>query len=165
MQKVISSQHKIRIQDCDPFQHLTNSKYLDYFLNAREDHIKDAYGLDIFAELNTTGLSWVVGTSQIMYVQPCMINEMVIIESKMIKYSAKSLQVEMLMWNSDRTKLKAILWTKLVYYNTKTGKSAQHSKELLSLFQQIVDDVPQETFKERTKFLLSGAKWEELKGR
>lgn len=36
---------KIRFIDCDPIGHLNNSKYLDYMLNAREDHVEDSTGL------------------------------------------------------------------------------------------------------------------------
>lgn len=28
-----------RFQDCDPFSHLNNARYIDYFLNAREDQL------------------------------------------------------------------------------------------------------------------------------
>ena len=34
----------IRFQDCDPFAHLNNAKYIEYFINAREDHLIQAYG-------------------------------------------------------------------------------------------------------------------------
>ena len=39
-----TSKAKIRFIDCDPIGHLNNSKYLDYMLNAREDHVEDYYG-------------------------------------------------------------------------------------------------------------------------
>ena len=29
----------VRFQDCDPFGHLNNARYIDYFLNARQDQI------------------------------------------------------------------------------------------------------------------------------
>jgi len=48
MDKVLKSKVKIRFQDCDPFNHLNNSKYIDYFINAREEQILKHYDLDIF---------------------------------------------------------------------------------------------------------------------
>ena len=39
LQKTWESKHLIRFPDCDPFNHLNNSRYLDYFINAREDHL------------------------------------------------------------------------------------------------------------------------------
>ena len=29
-----------RFSDCDPFGHLNNARYIDYFINAREDHLR-----------------------------------------------------------------------------------------------------------------------------
>lgn len=39
LKKIIESKVKIRFPDCDPFNHLNNSKYIDYFINAREDQL------------------------------------------------------------------------------------------------------------------------------
>ena len=55
----------IRFQDCDPFNHLNNGRYVDYFLNAREDQLLEHYDLDIYKIARETGLCWVVSTSQI----------------------------------------------------------------------------------------------------
>ena len=43
----LQSAVKIRFQDCDPFNHLNNAAYLNYFVNAREDQISKHYGIDI----------------------------------------------------------------------------------------------------------------------
>ena len=32
MEKVLKSRAKVRFQDCDPFNHLNNARYIDYFL-------------------------------------------------------------------------------------------------------------------------------------
>ena len=36
---ILSSTAIIRFQDCDPYSHLNNGRYLDYFMNAREDQV------------------------------------------------------------------------------------------------------------------------------
>ena len=45
--QLLESSHLIRFPDCDPFNHLNNARYLDYFINAREDQVWDAYGINI----------------------------------------------------------------------------------------------------------------------
>jgi acyl-CoA thioester hydrolase len=35
LEKVPESEALIRFPDCDPFNHLNNSRYIDYFINAR----------------------------------------------------------------------------------------------------------------------------------
>jgi acyl-CoA thioester hydrolase len=44
MEKTPISFYTVRFNDCDPLGHLNNSKYIDYFLNAREDHLKEHFG-------------------------------------------------------------------------------------------------------------------------
>ncbi|MEO6346652.1 MAG: acyl-CoA thioesterase, partial [Aquaticitalea sp.] len=39
----LESKMKIRFHDCDPFNHLNNSKYIDYILTARGDQLIENY--------------------------------------------------------------------------------------------------------------------------
>jgi YbgC/YbaW family acyl-CoA thioester hydrolase len=80
MNKNPSSLYTVRFGDCDPFGHLNNARYLDYFINAREDHLKESYQLHIsdFAE---QGISWLVGRHEISYLRPASYSEVVFIGS------------------------------------------------------------------------------------
>ncbi|WP_029270026.1 thioesterase family protein [Flavobacterium sp. KJJ] len=149
MEKVLKAKRKIRFQDCDPFNHLNNSKYLEYFINVREDQIEEHYGLDIFKYLKTTGLSWVVASNQISYVKPAFTMETVVIESQLIQFTNNMLLVEMKMWNENETELKAILWIKFIHYNVQTKKAANHSDDLMELFQSVVIPVDETIFEKR----------------
>lgn len=149
MEKILKSKRKIRFQDCDPFNHLNNSKYLDYFINTREDQIAENYDLDIFNYMKTTGLSWVVASNQINYLKPAFTMETVLIESQLIQYTDNLLLVEMKMWNEQETELKAILWIKFIQYNIQTKKAANHSDDLMKLFQSVVVPANQSVFENR----------------
>nr|WP_294926564.1 acyl-CoA thioesterase [uncultured Flavobacterium sp.] len=149
MEKVLRTKRKIRFQDCDPFNHLNNSKYLEYFINTREDQIAEYYDLDIFKYLKETGLSWVVASNQISYIRPAFTMETVLIESQLIQYSDTFLVVEMKMWNENETELKAILWIKFIQFNIQTQKVANHSENLMQLFQSVVVPVEQSVFENR----------------
>lgn len=149
MEKILKSKRKIRFQDCDPFNHLNNSKYLDYFLNAREDQIAEYYGLDIFKNMETTGLSWVVVSNQINYIRPAFTMETVLIETQLIQYTNNILLVEMKMWNENETELKAVLWMKFIQFNIQTKRVASHAEELMNLFSSVVLPVEEQVFEER----------------
>lgn len=149
MEKILKTKRKIRFQDCDPFNHLNNSKYLEYFINAREDQIAEQYNLDVFKYMQATGLSWVVASNQISYVKPAFTMETVLIESQLIQYSDNLLLVEMKMWNENETELKAILWIKFIPYNIQTKKAANHSDDLMKLFQSVVMPIDQSIFENR----------------
>ena len=150
MEKVLKTKRKIRFQDCDPFNHLNNSKYLEYFINAREDQIEEHYNLDIFKLMKTTGLSWVVASNQISYMRPAYTMETVVIESQLIQYTDTVLLVEMKMWNENETELKALLWIKFIHYNLQTKKAANHADDLMQLFQSVVVPAGQTVFESRS---------------
>jgi len=131
----------IRFNDCDPLAHLNNSKYLDYFLNAREDHIRENYGIDL-KEWASRGLGFVVSRHEIQYVRPATYNEVVSIESSLIGYGDNYLEVEMLMYDKDQQVLKAILWSRFTHINSRTGKKENHNEEILEFARQVlVSDV------------------------
>ena len=156
MENILKSKRKIRFQDCDPFNHLNNSKYLDYFLNAREDQIAEHYGLDVFKNLETTGMSWVVVANQINYIKPALTMETVLIETQLIHFTNNVLLVEMKMWNENETELKAILWMKFIQFNIHTKRVASHSDELMDLFKAVVLPVEHAIFEERCSAIIQG---------
>lgn len=158
MEKVLASKSKVRFQDCDPFNHLNNSKYLDYFINAREDQIKESYNIDIFEMVKTDKLGWVVASNQIAYLFPAFTMETVTIKSQLIQFTEKSLLVEMTMWDEEATKLKSIFWSKFIHVDIRTQSSVKHSEELMGLFKSIVTPVNQLAFEERCREIMASLK-------
>ena len=154
MNKVPKSTATIRFQDCDPFNHLNNAKYLDYFMNAREDQLIREYDLDIFQLAATRGLSWVVASNQVAYFRPARVMEEIVIDSQLIKFSEKSIHVEMRMWDKEMSTLKAILWAKLTHFDLKNLKPLSHLEEFGDFFGKILLPVKESTFEERTASLL-----------
>ena len=150
MEKILNSVHKIRFQDCDPFNHLNNSKYLEYFINAREDQIEKHYNLDIFKHTKTTGHSWVVGSNQIAYLRPAKIMESVLIRSKLFAFNEHSLDVEMHMYDKSGEELKSVFWTKLFYVNIQSGKLAPHPEQLMDLFATVMLPNEEQSFEQRS---------------
>jgi thioesterase-3 len=154
MEKILSSLYKIRFQDCDPYNHLNNSKYIDYFLNAREDQLLESYGFDIFEIMDKQGLGWVVASHQINYVNYTSTMETVMINSQLIAFTPKSLLVEMQMWDGQHNKLKAVLWTTFIHFNIKSQKTVIHSPQFNQLFQEVLLPVEQTTIEERRNYII-----------
>lgn len=142
----------IRFPDCDPFNHLNNARYLDYFIIAREDHLMKYHGFNLYQYAQEKGVSWVVGQNQIAYFRPAMLMEQVIIQSTLLKWGEKELLVEMRMWNKSKTTLKALLWTKFVHFNIAKQRSETHSEELAEKFKGLENPLPEEiTFEKRVE--------------
>jgi len=147
--KILESRTKIRFQDCDPFNHLNNAAYLNYFMNAREDQLIINYGIDIYQMAQKKGKSWVVGSNQIAYLKPAFLMEEVVIESQLLLFNDSQLLVELRMMNSDRTELKAIMWSTFVHFNLLQQKRVPHSKEIMELFRSVVTPIEETVFENR----------------
>ena len=151
--KILTSTCKIRFQDCDPFNHLNNGRYIDYFINQREDQVLNAYGVDIFKMIREEKLGWVVSSTQIAYILPVFTMEEIVFESQTIEFSKKHLKVEMRMFNQQKTQIKAIDWMSFVHYDLKQNKTTEHSVFLTQLFNEIVLPVSETSFDEREKHI------------
>lgn len=156
---ILQSAVKIRFQDCDPFNHLNNAAYLNYFVNAREDQILEHYEIDIYKMARTEGKSWVVASNQISYINPAFLMEEVIIESQVLKFDTSSISIEMKMWNKDKTKIKAVMWSTLVYFNFLKQKREQHSEELMNLFNSVLNPIKTTQFEIRINYFKKNFKF------
>ena len=136
MEKTPASFYIIRFNDCDPLGHLNNSRYLDYFLNAREDHLRESYGVDL-REWAQRGDAFVVHSHEIRYLRPALYNESVMIQSSLIGVGDSWLLVELLMYDQER-QLKAILWTRFTHIDPQTGRKASHTEEMRDFVLQVL---------------------------
>ncbi len=142
MQKTFESDAIIRFPDCDPFNHLNNARYLDYFMNAREDHLMRHMDFNIYQVAQEQGISWVVGNHRIAYLRPAVLMETVTIDSTLLVWRERDLLVEMRMWSQQKRELKALLWSTFVQVNLRTGKSTPHADALTAQFERFVQPLP-----------------------
>lgn len=147
--KILESKTKIRFQDCDPFNHLNNGKYINYFMNHREDVLIKYYDVDIYKMAKQYGTSWVSSSNQIVYLKPAFLMETVTIESQLIHFDDSNLLAEMRMYNEDKSQLKALIWCGFVHYNILKQKRHEHSEDMMSLFKNIINPVSTSIFKQR----------------
>lgn len=156
MNKLLESTTRVRFHDCDPFNHLNNSRYLDYLMTARTDQLEANYNLDIYQLAQQKAIGWVTAQTQISYLSPALVNEVVTIQTQLLAFGPKSLLFEALMFNSGKSVLKAVLWGKLVHIDLTTQRSHAHSPELMQLFEQVVNPLsPDQGFEERVASLKS----------
>ncbi|HTL09209.1 MAG TPA: acyl-CoA thioesterase [Chitinophagaceae bacterium] len=152
--KVLESTMKIRFHDCDPFNHLNNSRYIDYMVTARGDQLIDAYQFDIYALAVKEKIGWVSAQTQIAYLLPAYLMEEVVIRTQLIHCSEKSLLLEAQMLSLDKRLVKSVMWTRLVHFNLVTQRSQSHTAALMQFFEQVLMPLqPTVNFDERVKQL------------
>lgn len=143
MNKKPTSNYKIRFSDCDLFGHLNNARYLDYFLQAREEHLENHYELRLDSYYKE-GTSWVVGGHQIAYLKPAMYAENVAIETRLLHAGESELLVEMIMTDQNHSHLKSLLWTKFIPIDIKTARRRTHPDDFMTFAKGI--ELPLEGF-------------------
>ena len=139
MEKLLQSFYTVRFNDCDPFSHLNNARYIDYFINAREDHLRDNYQMRL-SDFAKRGIGWVVTSHEIYYMRPAVYNEAVSIQSVIVELGEGHLLVEMLMQDEARQNNKAIMWSKFTCINLKTGKRENHPDDFMGFAKEVVAD-------------------------
>ena len=137
MNKYPRSQTVIRFQDCDAFGHLNNAKFINYFIHAREDHLRDHYGFDLYEHARETGNNWFVTRHEIAYLRPAKLGEVVTIQTALIDVDASSLTVEGVMFDAAGTKVKAVQWTTFGYVDLARGRRAVHDTGMQALLDSI----------------------------
>jgi YbgC/YbaW family acyl-CoA thioester hydrolase len=152
MEKQPHSYYTIRFSDCDPFGHLNNARYIDYFLNAREDHLKSAYDMDL-NQFYKQGLTWFVGSHEIAYLRPADYNEKVKITSALLEAGHDFLLVEMTMTDAADSHLKSIMHTRFIPVGLKSGKRENHPDTFLDFANSVTTGWQRSSFVERTKHL------------
>ncbi|MFC5271235.1 acyl-CoA thioesterase [Adhaeribacter terreus] len=146
----------IRFQDCDPLGHLNNVRYLDIFLNAREEQTLKYYALNLMQLLKQHRTAWVVTNHQIAYIRPADHGETVHIQTRIIHFDNSTIVVESVMLNENRSKLKSVLWTTYRYIGIETGRPTDHSDDIMDLLEELDDDeisFDPDGFQERIKRL------------
>jgi acyl-CoA thioester hydrolase len=152
--KVFCSDCYIRFPDCDPFNHLNNARYLDYFINAREDQVMQNLGINFYQQAAETGRSWVVYQNQIAYLQPALLMERVHIQSTILEFNSSDILVEFRMYDDAHANLKALLWTRFVHYDLKRGRRVAHAADVTGIYKPLENPLPTPTaFEERVQAL------------
>ncbi|HRI01788.1 MAG TPA: acyl-CoA thioesterase [Saprospiraceae bacterium] len=154
MEKHPCTSYRIRFKDCDPLGHLYNTRFIDYMLEAREDHIIQHYDMNLEQYLKERGMAWVVTHHEMAYIKEAKRNEIVQIASALIHIDHKSILNEYQMWNEDRTQLKALLHTTFVHINMKEKKSCEHPDDIHAMLQSLQLHIPERDFKLRLNHLL-----------
>ena len=134
--KELESTAFIAFSDCDPFRHLNNARYIDYFLTAREQQLLEAYKFSL-AEWGAKGVGWFVTQNLVAYLKPANYAETIIMVSRILAYTNFDLHLEMIMWDKKRTGLKSVFWSRFSHIDLKEGKKLEHSQELKDLFEAV----------------------------
>lgn len=124
------TEHKVRPDDIDMFNHVHNSKYLDYVLAARYEQMDIFYGMPMEDFLNL-GYGWVVKMVQIDYKRPLGLGDIFSVETGLISINNKGCRVTFEIKSNKTQKVSSDGWFDFVMIDLKTGKSKEVSEDMI----------------------------------
>jgi acyl-CoA thioester hydrolase len=127
------------------FGELHQSRYIDLFLEAREQHLVAAYGFDPYEYTRQTGHGWVASHCHIVYLQPARFRESVLITTRLLAMTEGGLVVEFVMYDGDKASLKAVMWSDFRAFDILTGRAAAHGAAFHERFAPVVAPLPAKT--------------------
>ncbi|MBC6606088.1 acyl-CoA thioesterase [Hymenobacter sp. BT188] len=150
------TKHRIHFQDCDMLGHLNNARYIDYFLNAREEHTTQHYALNLGELARESQAGWVITKHHIAYLRPANHGEVVVIRTQLIHFDNSNLVVEMQMLSEDGVRIKALLWSEMAFVNVRTATRTDHADALMDMLDALdIEDVEYDPdgFDERVRYV------------
>ena len=117
--------------------HLNNARYLDYFLNAREDHTTAHYALNMGELAREQHAAWVITKHHLSYLKPARQGAQVRILSQLIHFDNSNLVLEMQMRDEAGTRLLALLWSETTFVAMPAGTRTDHSNALMDLLDEL----------------------------
>lgn len=128
-----TTEFKVRPDDIDMFNHVHNSKYFDYVLAARYEQMEEFYGMPM-EDFLKQDYGWVVKTAYVDYKRPLTLGDAFLVETGIAELHERGCRVEFKLNNKKTGKLCCDGWFDYVLIDTKTGRSAKITDEMLEKY-------------------------------
>jgi YbgC/YbaW family acyl-CoA thioester hydrolase len=128
-----TTEMKVRPDDIDMFNHVHNSIYFDYVLAARYEQMHQCYGMPMEKFLQQ-GYGWVVKTAYIDYKRPLTLGDSFLVTTGIVEFQETGCRVSFDIKNKKSCKLCCDGWFDYVMIDTKTGRSAKVTEEMIEKY-------------------------------
>jgi YbgC/YbaW family acyl-CoA thioester hydrolase len=128
-----TSEIPVRPDDIDMFQHVHNSRYLDYIQAARYDQMVRCYKMSM-EEFMIMGYGFVVKKAELNFKRALIMGDIMLISTQVKEFSGSDVIVEFEIVNKKNEKISCdgvMLYTMI---NLKTGRSEKVPEEIQTKF-------------------------------
>jgi YbgC/YbaW family acyl-CoA thioester hydrolase len=115
------------------FQHVHNSKYLDYVLAARYEQMETAYGMSM-EQFMAEGYGWVVKTAHVNFIRPLNLGETFTVTTGIESINEKGARVSYELVSLKTGKLCSDGWFEYVLVDLTTGRSRPLTEEMIKKY-------------------------------
>ena len=130
---IFESTLNVRPDDIDMFNHVHNSKYLDYVLAARYEQMDKYYNMswEKFSEL---GFGWVVAKVSISFKRPLQMGDQLLIRTGILEMNEKGSSVQFEIINKKTGKVASDGIFDYVMIDLKTQRSCKVTDEMIKAY-------------------------------
>src|ERR1700761_5760772 len=129
--QTFQTEHRVRPDDIDMFNHVHNSKYFDYVLAARYDHMEQFYGMSMEAFLER-GYGWLVRKVYMDYKRPLKMSDYFIVKTGIETIDAKKCRVHFEILSKATNKTCCDGWFDFVMIDLKTAKAVLIPEDVIN---------------------------------
>lgn len=127
------TEHRVRPDDIDMFQHVHNSRYFDYVLDARYEQMREHYKYPM-EDFLAAGYGWVVKTVTIHYKRPLVLGEFFLVKTGITSINTKGCRVHFTITKKNGGKISADGWFDYVLIDKESGRGAFVNEEMISRY-------------------------------
>lgn len=126
-----STELSVRPDDIDMFQHVHNSKYLDYIQAARYDQMVNCYRVSM-EEFLAMGYGWVVKKATLNFKRPLVLSDVMVVSTQVKEISGSDAMIDFEIVNKKSEKLCCdgqMIYTMINLKNGRSEKIPEFIKE------------------------------------
>lgn len=128
------TEHRVRPDDIDMFQHVHNSKYFDYVMAARYEQMDVNYGMSM-EKFMERGYGWVVRTAFIEYKRALMLGDHFLVKTGIESIDERGCRVHFVISNKATKKICCDGWLDFSLIDIKTNKAAKLPQDIIDHYQ------------------------------
>jgi len=130
---IFETELAVRPDDIDMFNHVHNSKYLDYVLAARYEQMERCYGMS-WKQFTEQGFGWVVAKVTINFKRPLKIGEKMVVRTGILEMNEKGSNVQFEILNKTTGKISADGIFDYVMIDLQTQRSCKVNEEMIKAY-------------------------------
>ncbi len=130
---IFETELNVRPDDIDMFNHVHNSKYLDYVLAARYEQMEKFYGMS-WEQFEEMGYGWVVSKVTITFKRALKMGDKMIIRTGILEMNEKGSSVQFEILNKKTKKVASDGIFEYMMIDLKTQRSCKVNAEMIAAY-------------------------------
>ncbi len=130
---IFESELNVRPDDIDMFNHVHNSRYLDYVLAARYEQMEKCYGMS-WAQFEEMGFGWVVAKVTISFKRALKMGDQMTVRTGILEMNEKGSSVQFEILNKKTKKVVSDGIFEYAMIDLKTQRSFKVTPEMIAAY-------------------------------